>query len=86
MRGPGRGDLLRMRAVAALEGLSEERLMAAVEYLEYLREKEEREATRPVLEGASPMAAFEEAESDLREETVPVEEIRRRPKRQMLNR
>ena len=64
-----------------LKELSEEKLRVAMDFLGYLKEKEEMEATLEVLSSHELMAQIEEAEKAIKKgrlkEFVPWEEVRR---------
>jgi len=64
-----------------LKELSEEKLRVAIDFLGYLKEKEEMEATLEVLSSQELMDQIEEAEKALKKgrlkEFVPWEEVRR---------
>lgn len=64
-----------------LKELSEEKLRVAIDFLGYLKEKEEMEATLEVLSSQKLMAQIEEAEKAIKKgrlkEFVPWEEVRR---------
>ena len=68
-------------AKKTLKELSEEKLRVAIDFLGYLKEKEEMEATLEVLSSQKLMAQIEEAEKAIKEgrlkEFVPWEEVRR---------
>ena len=56
------GVALRKEAKKAIEELSEEKVRVAVDFLDYLKEKESMEATLEVLSSHEIMAQIEEAE------------------------
>ncbi|MBM2826254.1 MAG: hypothetical protein HW403_318 [Dehalococcoidia bacterium] len=72
----------RKKAIVVLRELSGERLITALDFLEYLKQREEWEATREIIADTETMAAIREAEEDWRagrrESFVPLEEVKRR--------
>ncbi len=78
----GSHDTLRDRALTTLNELSDSRLQVALDFLEYLKEKEEWEATLEILSDPETMAAIREAEEDWENgrmnRFVSLEEVRKR--------
>ena len=80
-----------MRAIAALQEFSEERLKVGLDFIEYLEDKEEWEATWEVMADPETMEAIREADEDWKmgrmDKFVPLEEVidrvqsRSKPKR-----
>ena len=73
---------LKKQAVATLGELSEDRLKVALDFLEYLKVREEWEATWEVMAAPEALAAIREAEDDWKagrtEHFIPLEEVKRR--------
>ncbi len=78
----GNRETLKERAVTTLNELSDDRLQVALDFLEYLKEKEEWEATLEILSDSETMAAIREAEEDWEsgrmDRFVSLEEVRKR--------
>lgn len=78
----GNHETLRDRAVTTLNELSDSRLQVALDFLEYLKEKEEWEATLEILSDSETMAAIREAEEDWEngrmDRFVSLEEVKKR--------
>jgi len=72
---------LRKEAKKAIEELSEEKVRVAVDFLDYLKEKESMEATLEILSSHELMAQIEEAERSIKtgkkEDFILWEKIRR---------
>jgi len=73
---------LKKQAIATLDELSEDRLKVALDFLEYLKAREEWEATWEVMAAPEALAAIREAEDDWKaartERFIPLEEVKRR--------
>lgn len=67
------------KAIAALEELSEDRLKVALDFIEYLKDKEEWEATWEVMADPETMEALREADEDRKagrmDRFTPLEEV-----------
>ncbi len=72
---------LKSQAKKALEELSEEKLKVAMDFINYLREKEEMEASLEILSNHKLMAQIEEAEKSFKkgtlEDFVPWDKVKR---------
>ena len=72
---------LKRQVKKALEELSEEKMKVAIDFINYLKEKEEAEATLEILSRHEIMTQIEEAESALEkerhEEFIPWEKVKR---------
>ena len=72
---------IRKEAKRALDELSEEKLRVAVDFLGYLKEKEEMEATLEILSSHELMTQIEESEKAIKkgrlDEFVPWEKVKR---------
>lgn len=72
----------RRKVSAVIKELSKERLKVALDFLEYLKEKEEFEATWEIMNDSETMAAIQKAEEDWKsgkmDQFVPIEEVKRR--------
>jgi len=72
---------IRKEAKRALDELSEEKLTVAVDFLGYLREKEEMEATLEILSSHELMTQIEESEKAIKkgrlDEFIPWEKMKR---------
>jgi len=72
---------IRKEAKKALDELSEKKLRVAVDFLGYLKEKEEMEATLEVLSSHELMAQIDEAEEAINkgrsDEFIPWEKVKR---------
>lgn len=72
---------IKKEAKKALEELSEEKLKVAMDFLSYLKEKEEMEATLEILSSHELMAQIEEAEKAIKkrrlDEFIPWEKVKR---------
>ena len=60
-------NMLRDRAKKAIDELSEEKVIDVIEFIEYLRGKEETEATIEIMSNREFMAKIEEAEMSIGE-------------------
>lgn len=73
---------LKKQAVITLDDLSEERLKVALDFLEYLKEKEEWEATGEILADPEATEAIQEVEEDWKagrtDRFISLEEVKRR--------
>jgi len=76
-----RSSALRREAKKTIDSLSEEKIKVVIDFMDYLKEKEELEATLEVLSSHELMAQIQEAENAINkgrnEELVPWEKIRR---------
>lgn len=72
---------LKREAKKAIEELSEEKIKVAIDFMDYLKEKEEMEATLEILSSRELMAQIEEAEKAIKkgklDEFIPWEKIKR---------
>ena len=72
---------IRKEAKRALDELSEEKLRVAVDFLGYLKEKEEMEATLEILSSHELMTQIEESEKAIKkgrlDEFIPWEKVKR---------
>lgn len=72
---------IRKEAKKALDELSEEKLRVAVDFLGYLKEKEEMEATLEILSSHELMTQIEESEKAIKkgrlDEFMPWEKVKR---------
>jgi hypothetical protein len=72
---------LKKQAKRAIDGLSEEKVRVAVDFIDYLTEKEEMEATLEILSSHELMAQIEEAEKSIKrgklEDFTPWEKVKR---------
>ncbi len=75
------GTALKKQAKKAIEELSEEKVRVAVDFIGYLKEKEEMEATLEILSSHELMAQIEEADEALKRgklgEFIPWEKVKR---------
>jgi hypothetical protein len=75
------GTALRREAKKVIDELSEEKIKVAVDFIEYLKEKEEMEAILEILSSREIMAQIEEAEKAIGkgelDEFVPWEKVKR---------
>lgn len=75
------GTVLKRTAKKAIDELSEEKVKVAIDFIDYLKEKEEMEATLEVLSSRELMTQIEEAEKAIRKdklnEFVPWEKVKR---------
>lgn len=73
--------ILKKQAKRAIDELSEEKVRVAVDFIDYLKEKEEMEATLEILSSHELMAQIEEAERAIKkgkfEEFIPWEKVKR---------
>lgn len=73
--------VLKREAKKAIDKLSEEKVKVAIDFIDYLKEKEEMEATLEILLSRELMAQIEEAEKSIRkgelDEFVPWEKVKR---------
>ncbi|HHN65273.1 MAG TPA: hypothetical protein ENK09_07935 [Nitrospirae bacterium] len=76
-----RSATLKREAKKAIDELSEEKIKVAIDFIEYLKEKEEMEATLEILSSHEIMAQIEEAEKAIKkgklDEFVPWEKVKR---------
>jgi hypothetical protein len=76
-----RNAALKKEAKKAIDELSEEKVKVAIDFIEYLKEKEEMEATLEILASHELMAQIEEAERAIKKgrfaEFVPWEKVKR---------
>ncbi|MBI5187844.1 MAG: hypothetical protein HZA07_02060 [Nitrospirae bacterium] len=72
---------LKREAKKAIDELSEEKVKVAIDFIDYLKEKEEMEATLEILSSRELMAQIEEAEKAIKkgklDEFVPWEKVKR---------
>ena len=72
---------LKKEAKKAIDGLSEEKVRVVIDIIEYLKEKEEAEATLEVLSSHELTEQIEEAEKSLKkgrlEDFIPWEKVKR---------
>jgi len=72
---------LKREAKKALEELSDEKVKVAIDFIDYLKEKEEMEATLEILSSRELMAQIEEAEKAIKkgklDEFVPWKKVKR---------
>lgn len=72
---------LKRQAKRAIDELSDEKVKVAVDFIDYLKEKEETEATLEVLSSRELMAQIAEAERSLKkgraEDFIPWEKVKR---------
>lgn len=72
---------LKKEAKKAIDELSEEKVRVAIDFIDYLKEKEGMEATLEILSSSELMAQIEEAEKAIRKgklhEFVPWEKVKR---------
>lgn len=72
---------LKREAKKAIDELSEEKVKVAIDFIDYLKEKEEMEATLEILSSRELMAQIEEAEKSIKkgklDEFVPWEKVKR---------
>jgi len=72
---------LKRKAKKAIDELSDEKVKVAIDFIGYLKEKEEMEATLEVLSSRELMAQIEEAENAIKkgklDEFVPWEKVKR---------
>lgn len=72
---------LKRQAKKAIEGLSEEKIRVAIDFIDYLKGKEEMEATLEILASHELMAQIGEAEKAFKkgklDEFVPWERVKR---------
>ncbi len=72
-------EAYKKKAIAALQELSEARLKVALDFIEYLKDKEEWEATWEVMADPETMEALREADEDRkagrRDHFTPLEEV-----------
>ncbi len=73
--------VLKKQAKKAIENLSEEKVRVAIDFIAYLKEKEEMESTLEVLSSHELMAQIEEAEKSIKkgkfEDFIPWEKVKR---------
>jgi len=76
-----RSATLKREAKKAIDELSEEKIKVAIDFIEYLKEKEEMESTLEILSSHEIMAQIEEAEKAIKkgklDEFVPWEKVKR---------
>ena len=72
---------LKREAKKAIDELSEEKVKVAIDFIDYLKQKEEMEATLEILSSRELMAQIEEAEKSIKkgklDEFVPWEKVKR---------
>ncbi|MEK6691173.1 MAG: hypothetical protein AABY78_07735 [Nitrospirota bacterium] len=72
---------LKRQAKKAIEDLSEEKVRVAIDFIDYLKEKEEMEATLEILSSHELMAQIAEAERAIKkgklDEFIPWEKVKR---------
>lgn len=72
---------IRNKALEALQELSEEKLKVALDFIDYLKQKEDMEATLEILRSYELMSQITEAEQALKEgkmeEFIPWNEVKR---------
>ena len=72
---------LKREAKKAIDELSEEKVKVAIDFIDYLKEKEEMEATIEILSSHELMAQIEEAEKAIKkgklDEFIPWEKVKR---------
>jgi hypothetical protein len=72
---------LKREAKKAIEELSDEKIKVAIDFMDYLKEKEEMEATLEILSSRELMAQIEEAEKAIKkgklDEFIPWEKVKR---------
>jgi len=72
---------LKKEAKKAIDELSEEKVKVAIDFIEYLKEKEEMEATLEILSSHELMTQIEKAEKAIKkgklDEFVPWEKVKR---------
>ncbi len=72
---------LKREAKKAIEELSDEKIKVAIDFMDYLKEKEEMEATLEILSSRELMAQIEDAEKAIKkgklDEFIPWEKIKR---------
>lgn len=72
---------LKRQAKRAIEELSEEKVRVAIDFIDYLKEKEETEATLEILSSHELMTQIEEAEKSIKkgkiEDFIPWERVKR---------
>lgn len=72
---------LKREAKKAIDELSEEKVKVAIDFIDYLKEKEEMEATLEILSSRELMVQIEEAEKSIKkgklDEFVPWEKVKR---------
>jgi hypothetical protein len=61
---------LKREAKKAIDALSEEKVKVAIDFIDYLKEKEEMEATLEILSSRELMAQIEEAEKAIKKGTL----------------
>lgn len=73
--------MLKREAKKVIDGLSEKKVKIAIDFLEYLKEKEEVEATFEILRSQKLMEQIEESEKAIKnnklDEFIPWEEVKR---------
>jgi len=72
---------LKREAKKAIDKLSNEKIKVAIDFIDYLKEKEEMEATLEILSSRELMAQIEEAEKAVKngklDEFIPWEKVKR---------
>ncbi|HAP67270.1 MAG TPA: hypothetical protein DCQ99_05640 [Nitrospinae bacterium] len=72
---------LKREAKKAIDELSNEKIKVAIDFIDYLKEKEEMEATLEILSSRELMAQIEEAEKAVKngkpDEFIPWEKVKR---------
>lgn len=75
-----RSTTLKREAKKAIDKLSEEKVKVAIDFIDYLKEKEEMEATLEILASRELMAQIKEAEKAIKkgklDEFVPWEKVK----------
>ena len=76
--------MLKKEAKKAIDELSEEKVKVAIDFIDYLKEKEEMEATLEILSSRELMAQIEDAEKAIKkgklDEFIPWEKVKRNVK------
>lgn len=74
-------EILKREVKKAIDNLSDEKLKVAIDFITYLKDKEDMEATLEILSSHEIMAQIKEAERSLQdsrsEDFIPWEKIRR---------
>ena len=72
---------LKREAKKAIDKLSDEKIKVAIDFIDYLKEKEEMEATLEILSSSELMAQLEEAEKAIKkgklDEFIPWDKVKR---------
>jgi hypothetical protein len=76
-----RNTALKRQAKKAIDELSEEKVKVAIDFIDYLKDKEEMEATLEILSSRELMSQVEEAERSIKkgklEDFIPWEKVKR---------